>query len=261
MMDNTISERDRAEIERSAAKARNIVLTEADRTQVDRYLRPPSGTPYPLEYAFYLLGDVRGKTVVDLGCGTAENIVPLLDRGARVTGIDISPDLIELARQRMRNANMEATLRVGSAYDTGLESGSIDVIFCIALVHHLDIRRVRDEMLRILTVGGMVIVKEPIRFSKTYAFLRSLWPARENISDFEHPLTREELATMTQPFEVQETRYFRLPWLPLVARVLPFLRVAAWKTDRWMLRQFPGLQRYATTVTMRLVKSRPGWGH
>jgi SAM-dependent methyltransferase len=255
MMDNTISERDRAEIERSAEEARMIVLDGADRSQIDRYLSPPSDTPYPLEYAFYLLGDIRGKTVVDLGCGTGENILPLVDRRARVIGIDISPDLLELARQRLQNAHREATLKIGSAYDTGLDPGSVDAIFCIALVHHLDIGRVRDEMLRILTKNGVVVLKEPIRLSKTYGFLRSLLPARENISEFEHPLTREELATITEHFEAQETRYFRLPWLPLVARVLPFLRVAAWKADRWLLRQFPAVQRYATSLATRLVKT------
>ncbi|HEY3973295.1 MAG TPA: methyltransferase domain-containing protein [Candidatus Sulfotelmatobacter sp.] len=254
-MNNTISERDQAEIERSAEEARRTILAGIDRAQVDRYLNPPSDTPYSLEYAFYLLGDVRGKTVVDLGCGTGENIVPLIERGARVIGIDISPDLIELARQRVQKAGLEAALKIGSAYDTGLESGSVDVIFCIALIHHLDIARARNEMLRILAKGGVVILKEPVRFSRTYAFLRSLLPAQENISEFEHPLTREELATMTEHFEAQEARYFRLPWLPIVAKVLPFMRRAAWKADGWMCRHWPAMKQYATTVTMRLVKA------
>jgi SAM-dependent methyltransferase len=254
MRSDTVSERDRAEIERSAEEARGIVLTGADRAQIDRYLNPASGTPYPLEYAFYLLGDVRGKTVLDLGCGTGENLTPLLERGARVIGIDISPDLIALAEQRLRNSGLKATLRADSAYDTGLDSESVDVILCVALVHHLDIRRVRDEMLRILANGGVVILKEPIRFSRTYGFLRSMLPAHENISEFEHPLTREELATMTEHFEAQETRYFRLPWLPLIARVLPALSSSMWKIDGWILRHFPPARRYATGVAMRLVK-------
>lgn len=36
-------------------------------------------------------------------------------------------------------------------------------------------------------------------------------PASEDVSEYEHPLTREELATMIQPFKVEGTRYFRLP--------------------------------------------------
>lgn len=255
MTDGILSERDRAEIERSAEEARGIVLRETRRAQIDRYLNPPRDTPYGLEYAFYLLGEVRGKTVLDLGCGTGENIVPLAERGAKMIGIDLSPDLIALAKQRLQRSGQQATLRVGSAYDTGLDSGSVDVIFCIALIHHLEIARVRDEMLRILAKGGVVILKEPVRFSKTYALLRRLLPAQKNVSEFEHPLTREEMATMTLAFEVQEPRYFRLPWVPLVTGILPSLGSKIWRADGWLLRNCPPAQRYATGVTMRLVKT------
>jgi SAM-dependent methyltransferase len=254
MAEDTLSERDRAEIERSAEEARKTILTGTNRSQIDRYLSPPSDTAYVLEYAFYLLGDIRGKTVLDLGCGTGENIVPLVERGARVIGIDLSPDLIELARLRLQKAGLEADLRVGSAYDTGFENESIDIVFCIALIHHLEIARVRDEMHRILTKRGVVILKEPVRFSRTYAFLRGLLPAHEDISEFEHPLTREELATMTAPFDVQALRYFRLPWIPLVAKVVPSLEPAVWKADRWMFRHCDPLKHFATGAVMRLVK-------
>jgi SAM-dependent methyltransferase len=254
MVEGTISERDRAEIERSAEEARRTILQGTDRDQIKRYLNPPPDTPYVLEYAFYLLGDIRGKTVLDLGCGTGENIVPLVERGARVIGIDLSTDLIEIAQLRLQNAGLEADLRVGSAYETGLESESVDIVFCIALVHHLDIKRARDEMRRILVKGGILVLKEPIRFSKIYGFLRSLLPAQENVSEFEHPLTREELATMIEPFEAQEMRYFRLPWIPLAAGVLPLIESALWKADGWILRHYSPLQHFATGLAVRLVK-------
>jgi SAM-dependent methyltransferase len=103
-----------------------------------------------------------------------------------------------LARKRLSDANLEARLEVGSAYDTGLPDESVDVIFCIALIHHLDIARVVREMLRVLAPDGVVILQEPVRFSRTYSFLRSLLPAHEEISKFEHPLSREELGTLTE---------------------------------------------------------------
>jgi SAM-dependent methyltransferase len=254
MTDGRLSERNRAEIERSAEEARKIVLKAVDRTQVDRYRNPPPDTPFALEYAFHLLGDIRGRTVLDLGCGTGENIVPLVESGARVIGMDISPDLIALARKRLDDAKLEATLEVGSAYDTGLPDESVDVIFCIALVHHLDIGRAVDEMLRILAKGGVVILKEPVRFSRTYAFLRRLLPAREDVSEFEHPLTREEVTAMTGRFQVREVRYFRLPFIPLVCGIVPLIRSAAWKVDRWIFRHYLAAERYATLVTMKLQK-------
>jgi 2-polyprenyl-3-methyl-5-hydroxy-6-metoxy-1,4-benzoquinol methylase len=90
-----------------------------------------------LEYAFHLLGDVNGKTVLDLGCGAGRNLIPLIKRGARTVGIDISPDLIRLARKRLDDAQLESDLRVGSAYDTGLADESVDIVYCMSVIHHL----------------------------------------------------------------------------------------------------------------------------
>lgn len=80
---------------------------------------------------------MNGKTVLDLGCGPGSNLVPLIKRGARTIGIDISPDLIRLARNRLDDAQLQSELQVGSAYDTGLPHASVDVIYCMSLIHHL----------------------------------------------------------------------------------------------------------------------------
>ncbi|MGB2607329.1 MAG: class I SAM-dependent methyltransferase [Candidatus Sulfotelmatobacter sp.] len=247
-----LTEFELAEIERSAEEAAHISIGLPSRDQVERYLNPPSDAAFPLEYAFWLLGNVRGKTVLDLGCGSGENIVPLVGRGARVIGIDISPELIALARQRLALAKLEATVQVGSAYETGLPDASVDVIFCVALVHHLDIQRVREEMQRFLAGDGKVVLMEPIRFSKSYARLRNLLPARGNISEYEHPLTRSEFAAISERFKADRTRYFRLPFVPLLSPIIGGQRL--FKMDRWCLRTFPAITRYATCVATKLSK-------
>jgi SAM-dependent methyltransferase len=246
-----LSERDRAEVERSAEEARQITVDPPRWDQVERYLNPPPDTAFPLEYAFWLLGDVRGKTVLDFGCGAGENLVPLVERGARVIGIDISPQLLALARQRLALAGLEATLRVGSAYETGLPDASVDVIFCIALIHHLNIEQVRKEMRRILAKDGKIILQEPIRFSRLYARLRSLLPERDNVSEYEHPLTRAEFAAINEPFKADGTRYFRLPFIPLLSR-LRGIQKQLWKIDRCCLQHLPATSHYATCVVTRL---------
>jgi SAM-dependent methyltransferase len=252
-MDTRLSERDRAEVQRSAEEARKLVVEPIDRAEIERYANPPSDTPYPLEYAFHLLGDVRGKTVLDFGCGTGENIIPLVLRGARVIGLDVSPELIGLARQRLDGTGLKADLRVGSAYATDLPDGSVDVIFSISLIHHLDIGQVTQEMLRILAKGGRAILKEPIRFSASYARLRNLLPARGDISEYEHPLTRAEFAKLCAPFKSEGMRYFRLPFVPLLRRIVA--RLSLWTFDRWLIRHCPMADRYATSVVVCLHKT------
>jgi SAM-dependent methyltransferase len=254
MAESRLQDRNQAEIERSRIEAMRVVLKPFQRARIDRYLTPSRDTPYPLEYAFHLLGDVRDKTVLDLGCGTGENVVPLLERCARVTGIDISPDLIAIAQKRMRNADLEAFLTVGDACNTLLPDESFDIIFCMALIHHLKIELARDEMWRILRKGGVIILSEPIRFSTSYARVRRLLPAREDISEYEHPLTRDELEILTKPFIVHGTRYFRLPFVPLVSRLLPSKTEAALHASDWVVQRYSAAERYASVVVMKLQK-------
>ena len=73
---------ERVEIERSNAEAQHQDAADlkADETQIARYLNPPADTAYYLEYAYHLLGDVRGRRVLDFGCGNGENTI-LLARG------------------------------------------------------------------------------------------------------------------------------------------------------------------------------------
>jgi len=253
--ESSISERlDQSEIERSAEEAAQTVIGLPDRKQVERYLKPSPNTAFPLEYAFWLLGDVRGKTVLDFGCGTGENMVPLAERGARVMGIDISPELVALAEQRLALAKLDATVKVGSAYDTGLEDGAVDVIFCIALVHHLDIERVRKEMQRVLAKDGKIILSEPVRFSTSYTRIRNLLPAPRNVSDYEHPLTRAEFAAISESFTADGTRYFRLPFVPLLSPLVSVHRL--FKIDRRCLEHFPAASRYATCVVTKLARNK-----
>jgi SAM-dependent methyltransferase len=245
-----LAEREQNEIERSAGEAAHTVLAPVD---VERYLNPSADTPYPLEYAYYLLGEVRGKTVLDFGCGSGENLIPLRKRGAQVIGLDISPDLLELARGRLNQYGLEATLHARSAYQTKLPDESIDVVFSIAILHHLELPLVCEEIRRILRPRGLFISQEPIRFSQTMVYLRRLFPARTDVSDYEHPMTRDEISVVTRGFEVVAERNFRLPLVPLLNR-FKLKTKPMWVLDRWLLRNFRSLEDLATVKVLGLRK-------
>jgi SAM-dependent methyltransferase len=149
---------ERAEIERSSVEA---TLTPDESLRVSaqtfaRYARPAADTPYPLEYAYHLLGDVNGQRVIDFGCGSGANSALLTGRGARVWAIDISGDLLQLAQRRLvvSGRGGGATFIAGSAHDLPFPDGSIDVVFGIAILHHLDLDLVGREVRRVLKPGG-----------------------------------------------------------------------------------------------------------
>ena len=74
-----------------------------------------------------LLGDVAGLDVVELGCGTAYFSSWLARRGARVTGVDVTPAQLDTARRMQREHGLEFPLLERNAEDTGLPAASFDL--------------------------------------------------------------------------------------------------------------------------------------
>ena len=76
------------------------------------------------------VGEVAGRATLDLGCGPGASSLELARRGARVTGVDVSPDLIEVARARAAAAGLEGeaafALADAAADDLG---GPFDLLF------------------------------------------------------------------------------------------------------------------------------------
>lgn len=252
---------ERAEIARSSVEATltEDVALRVSHATFDRYARPPRDTAYPLEFAYHELGDVTGKRVVDFGCGSGANTALLTNRGAHVWGIDISQDLLRLAQRRLAVSGRQggATFIAGSAHDMPFPDASIDVVFGIAILHHLDLDLVSREVRRVLKPGGRAIFQEPVRNSPVIRTLRSLVPYRApDISPYERPLTDEELARFAAGFSTWSVRAFALPHVQ-VGQVLPVVK-NHWQTlyawDRALLQRAPWLARYASIRVISLTK-------
>jgi magnesium-protoporphyrin O-methyltransferase len=122
-----------------------------DRTAVDAWMRLTSDAPVGRIRATvragreamrdtlltWLPNDLRGARVLDAGCGTGAMAVSLARRGADVSAIDISPSLIELARDRAPRdlGRGSATFVVGDMLDPQL--GQFDYVVAMdSLVHY-----------------------------------------------------------------------------------------------------------------------------
>lgn len=249
---------EQSEILRSAQDAahRTEPITK-DFSQIVRYLAPPEDTRFPLEYAFHLLGPLRGLTVLDYGCGAGENLVHIAVRAPDiVVGLDISPELIELAKKRAEAYQVKAHFLIGSAYKTGMPSASIDVVFAIAIFHHLDLAAAVKELRRIVRPGGFVILQEPVRDFKFYSWLAGHLPYdRGDVSPGEAPLTLAQLDRLCDGFRCEVRRRFNLPFVPLVRRLFPSLLGWAQRFDGWLLKKFPSLGKYATIEVRKMVRT------
>jgi SAM-dependent methyltransferase len=252
---------ERAEIERSdveASLSSERSLIASARTWA-RYANPPADTAYPLEYAYHQLGDIRDRTVLDFGCGSGANTLLLANRGARVVAVDISESLLRLAARRLAVNGLPsaATFIAASAHDLPLPSNSIDVVFGIAILHHLDLNLVSREVHRVLKPGGRAIFQEPVRNSAVLRFVRRLIPYRApDISPYERPLFDGELRSFAAPFRQFTTRAFGLPHVRVGELLPPWRRDphALYRTDKAILSTVPLLSRYAAIRVMTLTK-------
>jgi SAM-dependent methyltransferase len=73
------------------------------------------------------LGDVAGKDVIELGCGTAYFGAWLARRGARVTGVDLTPAQLDTARRMSEETGIPMDLIEASAEDVPLPDESFDL--------------------------------------------------------------------------------------------------------------------------------------
>ena len=75
-----------------------------------------------------VLGDVSGKDVIELGCGTAYFGAWLAKRGARVTGVDLTPAQLDTARRMSEETGIELELIEANAEDVPLPDASFDLV-------------------------------------------------------------------------------------------------------------------------------------
>ncbi len=98
-----------------------------------------------------------GTEVLDVACGTGNTAIPLARRGARVTGVDIAPNLLEQARARATAEGLEIAFHEGDAEQLPYPDASFDAVVTMfgamfAPRHEM----VAAEFARVLKPGGLL---------------------------------------------------------------------------------------------------------
>lgn len=108
---------------------------------------------------FTLVGNVRGKQVLDLACGEGSNTQILAKKGARVVGTDFSKKMIELARQTEKKEKVGIKYYVSYAANLkGFQSDYFDVVTCfMALMDIEDFEEAIREVARVMKKTGRFI--------------------------------------------------------------------------------------------------------
>jgi ubiquinone/menaquinone biosynthesis C-methylase UbiE len=141
--------------------------------------------------------------VLEVAIGTGRNL-DFYPAGVRVTGIDLSPAMLALARQRARELGMEVDLREGDAQDLPFPDGSFATVVCtLSLCNIPDDRKAIAEMKRVLKPGGRLVLLDHVRAAPRLG--RAVQKALEVVTV---PLEGEHL--LRRPVEHVQAEGFRI---------------------------------------------------
>lgn len=112
---------------------------------------------YPLLSKLIPYGELAGKKVLDIGCGTGWSTEQFARIGAEVSAIDLTEKAIELTKKRFAIYNLKADIRVGDAENMPYPDGTFDYILAWGvLMHTPDTEKTISEIYRVLKPGGRV---------------------------------------------------------------------------------------------------------
>ncbi|MCZ2818152.1 class I SAM-dependent methyltransferase [Modestobacter sp. VKM Ac-2984] len=171
-----------------------------------------------------LVGDVRGRRVLDAGCGSGPLAAALRTRGAVVTGFDSSAVMVELARERL---GADADVQVADlSAPLPFADDSFDDVTASLVLHYLrDWSAPLAELRRVLRPGGrlMLSVNHPSLYKmlhpETDYFALTQWTDEYTFGDQRAELTywHRPLHAMTDAFAdagFQLARISEPPWSP-----------------------------------------------
>lgn len=187
--------------------------------------------------------DVRGKTLLDVGCGGGILAEEFAELGMQVTGIDPSGSSIETARRHASQSGFPITYLVGAGEQLPFADAQFDYVSCCDVLEHVhDVDAVISEVSRVLKPGGLFFYDTVNRTWLSYLFLIKVaqdwkrWAFMQpNQHRYDHFITPAELHQKLAHYGIinQDTRGMVGDYNLL--KTLYYLRKRA--TGAWTFRQ------------------------
>ena len=202
---------------------------------------------------FRQLGDLAGRQILDFGCGHGMAAVVMARCGACVTAFDLSSAYIEEARRRSYANQVEIRFLVADGNRLPFADRTFDRIWGNAVLHHLDLHWVANELCRVLRPGGWAVFCEPWGENPflNFARRRMSYPEKARTPK-EEPLRLREIRQLRNVFGFVEVQGFQLL---AMARRIPLTKFAVARLESWdrkLLVGVPALQRFCRYVVVTL---------
>ncbi len=172
----------------------------------------------------------------------------------QLTCINISDRELDLGREVANRKNVPVDFRLMDAHELKFEDNTFDMVFGVAILHHLDFEKAVKEIARVTKPGGDILFVEPLLLNPAARLVRALTPKARTPD--EKPLAREEIAILDRYFAPKHvyTDLFAFP----AAMVSQQLKIAPsnWLTrsadavDAALSNTMPWLGAYYRTITI-----------
>jgi SAM-dependent methyltransferase len=189
----------------------------AQSTPIENVLvRESFEAPTALENQFILsqIGALSGKKLLDIGAGLGESSVYFALRGAHVTTVDISPQMVSAALELAGRFGVELDGIVSSAENLDLPSETYDIIYIANTIHHIhDRASLFQQMRQALKPGGTFFSYDPLAYNPVINIYRRM--ATGVRTPDEAPLTTADLGLARMYFSDVQHREFWISTLLL----------------------------------------------
>ncbi len=137
------------------------------------------GPGSPNEKYFKLLGDIKKKKVLEIGCGGDQCGIAMAKKGAKVTGIDISKQQLKFAKNLADKNKVNIKFYQGDIKNLKqIKSNSQDIVFSAFALHYVDnLKKCFKEVNRVLKKKGLFV------FSLDHPFFRTVNPKTLKLRD------------------------------------------------------------------------------
>jgi SAM-dependent methyltransferase len=208
------------------------------------------------------IGDLKGKTILDFGCGEGWSTLQYAKRGAKVYSFDISPEsvrnLTSLAERSGVAARIHPAVMAGESL--GFPDGAFDLVLGVAILHHTDPFAAGAEISRVLKPGGRALFIEPLAHNWFLKIFRRLTPDRRTPT--EEPMTTQQIGDFGKYFRSVEFRGYHflsifpqgLLWATGSQKLFRWSLRATEAMDGLLLKAFRPLKRYCWSAVIEVAK-------
>ncbi len=159
------------------------------------------------------LNDIKGKKILELGCGAGEASVYFAKKGADVTATDISAGMLQVVQKVANKHKVKVKTKKVSSQKLDFEDETFDIIYAANILHHVDIEKTLMEVRRVLKKDGVFVSWDPLAHNPAIYIYRRI--ATEVRTEDEHPIEMHDLNIFRKYFssvEIDATWFFTL-WI------------------------------------------------